>query len=210
VIELKYCKYQGNYYILKDNQLVNFYDNDYIIKNFNQDEIIIMDFEIFLLSLDVPLYAENFYILIKKYGEKYKLKFSLSKIIKFLKDYEVSIDIKRINNKFYILAKDNQENIETFYITKDLDKYLIFDFGYKVIIETFNFYKTKDILNKLSGYNFNIIFEEHENFGNSIKYIFEITNLSKDELEEILVDFKKEMFFDIYYNNNLILKIDNE
>lgn len=207
---MKYCKYQGNYYILKDNQLVNFYDNDYIIKNFNQDEIIIMDFEIFLLSLDVPLYAENFYILIKKYGEKYKLKFSLSKIIKFLKDYEVSIDIKRINNKFYILAKDNQENIETFYITKDLDKYLIFDFGYKVIIETFNFYKTKDILNKLSGYNFNIIFEEHENFGNSIKYIFEITNLSKDELEEILVDFKKEMFFDIYYNNNLILKIDNE
>lgn len=207
---MKYCKYQGNYYILKDNQLVNFYDNDYIIKNFNQDEIIIMDFEIFLLSLDVPLYAENFYILIKKYGEKYKLKFSLSKIIKFLKDYEVSIDIKRINNKFYILAKDNQENIETFYITKDLDKYLIFDFGYKVIIETFNFYKTKDILNKLSGYNFNIIFEEHENFGSSIKYIFEITNLSKDELEEILVDFKKEMFFDIYYNNNLILKIDNE
>ena len=207
---MKYCKYQGNYYILKDNQLVNFYDNDYIIKNFTQDEIIIMDFEIFLLSLDVPLYAENFYILIKKYGEKYKLKFSLSKIIKFLKDYEVSIDIKRINNKFYILAKDNQENIETFYITKDLDKYLIFDFGYKVIIETFNFYKTKDILNKLSGYNFNIIFEEHENFGSSIKYIFEITNLSKDELEEILVDFKKEMFFDIYYNNNLILKIDNE
>ena len=120
---MKYCKYQGNHYILKDNQLVNFYDNDYIIKNFNQDEIIIMDFEIFLLSLDVPLYAENFYILIKKYGEKYKLKFSLSKIIKFLKDYEVSIDIKRINNKFYILAKDNQENIETFYITKDLDKY---------------------------------------------------------------------------------------
>lgn len=207
---MKYCKYQGNYYILKDNQLVNFYNNDYIIKNFNQDEIIIMDFEIFLLSLDVPLYAENFYNLIKKYREKYRLKFSLNKVINFLKDYEVVLDIKKINNKFYILAKDNQENIETFYIAKDLDKYITFDFGYKIVIETFNFYKTKDILNKLSGYNFNIIFEEHENFGNSIKYIFEITNLSKDELEEILVNFKKEMFFDIYYNNNLILKIDNE
>lgn len=207
---MKYCKYQGNHYILKDNQLVNFYNNDYIIKNFNQDEIIIMDFEIFLLSLDVPLYAENFYNLIKKYREKYRLKFSLNKVINFLKDYEVVLDIKKINNKFYILAKDNQENIEIFYIAKDLDKYITFDFGYKIVIETFNFYKTKDILNKLSGYNFNIIFEEHENFGNSIKYIFEITNLSKDELEEILVNFKKEMFFDIYYNNNLILKIDNE
>lgn len=104
---MKYCKYQGNHYILKDNQLVNFYNNDYIIKNFNQDELIIMDFEIFLLSLDVPLYAENFYNLIKKYGEKYRLKFSLNKIMNFLKDYEVVLDIKKVNNKFYIFMKDN-------------------------------------------------------------------------------------------------------
>lgn len=207
---MKYCKYQGNHYILKDKKLINFYDNNYIIENFNKDELVVMDLDIFLLSLDVPLYAENFYKLIKKYGEKYQLKFSLKRIIEFLKNYEISLEIKKINNKFYILIKDNQENIETFYITKDLDKYITFDFGYKIVIETFNCYDTKKILNKLSGYNFNINFEEYEAFSSSTKYIFEITNLSKDDLEEILVNFQNEMFFDIYYNNNLILKIDNE